>query len=582
MKKSIRFLLSLLSVCSLTACSSVVTDDGDTTDSSPDVSTTIQQPSEPTLSLEYWFEHSHTKIAKTAAPTQSVTGVVHLAKNETENFQLVVRSDQSIDGVSITISPFTNDAGDSYEPTVFQIGYVKTEQEEIPDQLLPMGDSFSLTAGDAQPFFIQLTIPADASAGTYRATVVIAREKETLAEIPLTAEVWNFALPEAPSSITMFGNGYYNLIYDALNITDSDTQTEIKKDYYDFLLSHKISPYSLPYSVLDDRADAYMSDPRVTSFLLPYSTDEEILSVYQKISSNPVWAEKAYFYPIDEPTTDENLQSYLSIVERLSQLYPGFQIVTPFYSTTIYGEYEQKDMIDSLAPSQNIWCARSDLFTAKGKTSANYQDGKLSMSYYPTEEEKQVGTLLERLQQQKAEGDKLLWYVCCEPLEPYCNVQLTFSGLANRALFWQQKALGIDGILYWQTSYWRNNPEHSLTTAYAYIAEWTDHIFYGDGQLVYPGELLGFDGPIGSVRLENIRDGLDDFDYLTLAEQLLEPEQYQKLMNQVINGGVDIAYDSPNAMLNVLKLSANGTDNNLAETRIALGNAIEAALASQK
>lgn len=582
MKKSIRFLLSFLSVCSLTACSSVVTDVGDTADSSPEVSTTIQQSNEPTLSLEFWFEHAHVQTAKTAKPAQSATGVVHLAKNETENFQLVVRSDQSIEGLSMTISPFISDSGDTYEPTVFQIGYVKTEQEEIPDQLLPMGDSFSLTANDAQPFFIQLTIPADDSAGTYRSTAVITHETETLAEIPLTAEVWNFALPETPSSITMFGNGYFNLIFDALNITDSDARTEIKKNYYDFLLSHKISPYSLPYSVLDDQADAYMSDPRVTSFLLPYGSDEEILSVYQKISSNPVWAEKAVFYPIDEPTTEENLQSYLSIVDRLSQLYPEFQIVTPFYSTSISGEHEEKDMIDSLAPSQNIWCARSDLFTVKGKLSANYQDGKLSMSYYPTEEEKQIGTFLERLQQQKAEGDKLLWYVCCEPLEPYCNFQLSFSGLANRALFWQQKALGIDGILYWQTNYWRNNPEYSLTTAYAYKAGWTDHIFYGDGQLVYPGELLGFDGPIGSVRLENIRDGLDDFDYLTLAEQLLEPEQYRKLLSQVINGGLDIAYDSPNAMLNILKVSANGTDDNLAETRIALGNAIEAALASQK
>lgn len=175
-----------------------------------------------------------------------------------------------------------------------------------------------------------------------------------------------------------------------------------------------------------------------------------------------------------------------------------------------------------------------------------------------------------------------MWYVCCEPSAPYCNVQLSFSGLANRVLFWQQKALQIDGILYWQTNYWMNNPDHSLTTAYAYKANWTDKIFFGDGQLVYPGELLGFDGPISSVRLENIRDGLDDFDYLTLAEQLLDDEQYQKLLNQVITGGLDIEYHSPNAMLNILTTSANGTDDNLVETRIALGNAIEAALSSQE
>jgi hypothetical protein len=35
---------------------------------------------------------------------------------------------------------------------------------------------------------------------------------------------------------------------------------------------------------------------------------------------------------------------------------------------------------------------------------------------------------------------------------------------------------------------------------------------YGDGQLLYPG----VDGPIASIRLANIRDGLEDYEYLWL------------------------------------------------------------------
>ena len=35
---------------------------------------------------------------------------------------------------------------------------------------------------------------------------------------------------------------------------------------------------------------------------------------------------------------------------------------------------------------------------------------------------------------------------------------------------------------------------------------------HGDGVLVYPG----IDGPIGSIRLANIRDGLEDYEYLWL------------------------------------------------------------------
>lgn len=37
----------------------------------------------------------------------------------------------------------------------------------------------------------------------------------------------------------------------------------------------------------------------------------------------------------------------------------------------------------------------------------------------------------------------------------------------------------------------------------------------GDGCLVYPTR----DGPVSSIRLENIRDGLEDYDYLALLAE---------------------------------------------------------------
>ena len=43
----------------------------------------------------------------------------------------------------------------------------------------------------------------------------------------------------------------------------------------------------------------------------------------------------------------------------------------------------------------------------------------------------------------------------------------------------------------------------------------------GDGSLFYPGKKVGVDGPVSSQRLEMIRDGLEDFDYLELADAWL-------------------------------------------------------------
>ena len=41
----------------------------------------------------------------------------------------------------------------------------------------------------------------------------------------------------------------------------------------------------------------------------------------------------------------------------------------------------------------------------------------------------------------------------------------------------------------------------------------------GDGWLVYPGRKYGVDGPIGTVRLDMLRDGLEEYEYLKLLDE---------------------------------------------------------------
>ena len=41
---------------------------------------------------------------------------------------------------------------------------------------------------------------------------------------------------------------------------------------------------------------------------------------------------------------------------------------------------------------------------------------------------------------------------------------------------------------------------------------------YGDGSLLYPGSVKGVDGPCGSFRLVMIRDGIEEYEMLTMLE----------------------------------------------------------------
>jgi hypothetical protein len=60
--------------------------------------------------------------------------------------------------------------------------------------------------------------------------------------------------------------------------------------------------------------------------------------------------------------------------------------------------------------------------------------------------------------------------------------------------------------------------------------------YYGDGSLLYPGKKVGIDG---SVRLEALRDGLEDFDYLTLAEQKLGAAATRKFVARIARSLTD-------------------------------------------
>ena len=69
---------------------------------------------------------------------------------------------------------------------------------------------------------------------------------------------------------------------------------------------------------------------------------------------------------------------------------------------------------------------------------------------------------------------------------------------------------GLTGLFYWTVVYWLE------------VDAWTNPLthkkqFNGEGCLFYPGTDAGFDGPVASMRLKALRDGLEDYEYLVLA-----------------------------------------------------------------
>ena len=111
------------------------------------------------------------------------------------------------------------------------------------------------------------------------------------------------------------------------------------------------------------------------------------------------------------------------------------------------------------------------------------------------------------------QGGKEPWfYICLSPRHPFPNFFIDYPAIDHRIVFWMAWKYDIDGFLYWQTTHWSTNPWENPET-YP-----TTH---GDGCLFYPARKTPIE-VIGSIRLQTIRDGVEDYDYFALLEGLVD------------------------------------------------------------
>ncbi|MCK4245140.1 MAG: DUF4091 domain-containing protein, partial [Candidatus Omnitrophica bacterium] len=121
-------------------------------------------------------------------------------------------------------------------------------------------------------------------------------------------------------------------------------------------------------------------------------------------------------------------------------------------------------------------------------------------------------------------NDEVWWYVCCSPGPPYANLQLDAGQIDPRVLGWQLFQYGCTGFYYWRASMIRNNmqgerPEEKWPNRPWNTATSDVPASHNDGQLIYPGP----GGKAWScIRLENMRDGADDYDYLCVLRDYVD------------------------------------------------------------
>ena len=140
------------------------------------------------------------------------------------------------------------------------------------------------------------------------------------------------------------------------------------------------------------------------------------------------------------------------------------------------------------------------------------------------------GTAEERFARYVEKGDELWWYVCIQPQYPYANLFATYQGTMSRVLMWQQYKYNVKGLLYWSVNAWSNGAEWRKIDA---------EFPYGDGRLIYCGKRYGLYGPIGSIRLEYLRDGIEEFRYPKYGPGQLWETLADEIVARVTKGILD-------------------------------------------
>ncbi len=569
--------------------------------------------------IDLWFDHSFSKTpADCTVSTGMYTYQIRMAKNEIEGAQFLLASDTERTGLRAELTPFTNAAGKTLRHQIcYGYYFDDIEGEKIPDPIPVLEEDFSLPAGESRMFLIKVFTESGTDQGQYSAVLrILDSEGREVKKADVYVYVWGFALPEAPSCKIMADLSWWG-IYSANApwLYDGDDGRTYAK-YYDYLLENKVNAYNLPYLMTasqsanpfkDKRVVKYLDDPRVqcfnpVGFGAENFTEARIRNAYDFLSENDEWLEKAYFYPVDEPLAvhSGNGVDAAKTLDRVNEcgaliksiFGENYKMIIPMCKNEALDD-PAGDYFKYVEDAVTVWCPHSFFYNTLADYTAdprllyegytyNIYGTSTHIGTYSEALEKKLGSFKDRMARQQEEGDEVFWYVTRFPHHPEITLSIDDTEVEHRLLFWQQKLYDVDGFLYYLVNDWHETDPwdslHEKDTQYPYNN-------YGNGVLVYNGfkdsegnayisrehydelEDKSYDAyPVGSLRLESVRDGADDYDYFTILDELYGDGTSDLIIRQITTS-----------------LGRYSTDSELYNAlRIATGNLIHAKLAGDR
>lgn len=437
-----------------------------------------------------------------------------------------------------------------------------------PDALPPLPGEFTAPAGKNCPVWITVYVPEGTPAGMYRTKLTLkltVNDRTQSAEVPVLLRVWGFALPKFNTIETAFGFNP-NLVWKYHGVkTDEDKRVLLDK-YFKLLSRYRISPYN-PVPL----------DPFKVNFVADKENPENSRAEIDFTAFDAAMAkavEKYHFTGLRLPIQGMGGGTYQ---KRWEPNLLGFGEDTPEYKAMFRSEVEQ---IQNHFREKG-WLKMCYTYWFDEPSQKDYEfvrNGMNRIKRYAPEiptmlteepavdeaEKENLGKIdiwcpvthnynHDLAEPLKAKGARFWTYVCCGPHAPYCTEFTDHSAVELRTWLWQTWKYNLRGVLIWQSNYWTSptafpdpkNPQNPYLDPMCYVAggEPGTKRFWGngDGRFVYPplscqtpSEEPNLDDPVGSMRFEFLREGIEDFEMLQILKTKLAeakdltPEQRTK------------------------------------------------------
>lgn len=451
---------------------------------------------------------------------REVTPELRLSGNEYGGLQVLLMAmpGRPLNGLDVELTPLTDAAGRPLAGAAcksFVVDFVRTAKSRTApvsyaDVLRPESSCAFAPPRALVPVWVDVYLPAGTPAGDYQTKMTLRPRGLEPMSVTIRVKATGLTLPKSASLDTAFcfDRSWVKAFY------GQNPSKEQMTTFWQFILDHRLEPMNLwggPHDVGLDYLD-YCADNGKTMLFLSIRNIRKQEASVREIVEKYRGRLRPIFFGHDEvlmSTKPGALDAMKRDYNDAKELFPDIpRLNTARIDERLFGYVD-------------IWCPL----------------------FYHIDYEANAARI--------AEGEKVWWYPTDYPLAPYANFNLDSPGIDPRVIPLMTWKLGLEGLLYWglNREWPSNSPRDFVQLTDEFIADrridWLDEerlaamragelrwpaipwlpyfrsIFNpknvsatnGGGNMIYPGPDWQ---PWSSMRLKNLRDGMQDYEYLVM------------------------------------------------------------------